>query len=303
MKAFQGPLDADWRRDLVLTDPNYIQLIPLQDIRPSEMNVRLFIERESLHGLEQRYRQYIEDEEAVLPDPPLVRFHGLTAPLELLAGHRRVQAAANVGLQLMPCRVVCLDSEAAYRIIREANNYEILTTIERAYAVAEMDRLGFSGDQIRESLGNIGLKRYLQVGRLVHPDWFTDAPKLCDPSITIWGYAATHGAEHFRYCFKQWNTGTWDEEDCQREFKRVGQAPPPEPYQAGAIMSVDPTGKVLRFRGTLDLGKLSLDEIKNEVISPLMDRLADAVEIAGLINNFGEKRNYRFAPGHEVENE
>lgn len=288
-----------WGNDLYDADPNHIEWIPLSAIVPSPMNVRLFIERESLESLERKYREYLDSPSAILPDAVVLRYRGATAPFELLAGHRRVQAANNAGMFKIPSRIVNLDDEAAYRLIREANNYEILTTVERAYAVAEMDRLGFTREQIRESLGNIGIDRYLRVGRLVHPDWFTDATKLCDPSITVWGYAAKHGPAHFRYCFEEWNRGAWDEEDCSREFRRTGTAKPPEPYQAGAILSVDKSGKVLRFRGTLDLAQMSADEMLRAVVNPFLQHLHESLIVAAQLRTFGERRNYQFSPDDE----
>src|SRR4051812_2933036 len=189
--------------------PNKNQLIHIACIAPSRANVRLFVERESLESMEAKYRAYQVDKDTVLPDPPVVRFHSLQEPLELLAGHRRLTAATNAGLKSIPCRVVKMTDEEAYRFIREANNYETLTTVERAFAVAEMDRLGFTGDDIRETMGNIGIPRYLAVGRVVNPNWFSDLEKKCDPSITLWAYALHHGEPHFHYCFKQWDSGLW----------------------------------------------------------------------------------------------
>jgi hypothetical protein len=276
--------------------PNQLQLVALAKIEPSEANVRLFVERESLESLENTYEAYARDPSSVvLPDPPTVRFRSKGQTLELLAGHRRLTAANNVGLKALPCRVVKMTDEEAYRYIRQANNYETLTTVEKAYAIAEMDRLGFSSDDIRDSMGDIGLPRYLAVGRMVHPDWFSDLEKKCDPSITLWGYALQHGATHFQTCFKHWDAGLWDEEDCHREFKRVGHARPPETYQHGVLISIDKTGTVARLRGTLDLNTMSPDELWDTVHN-FTEELYALVILSGNLNNFGPKRVMHFEP-------
>lgn len=289
-------LPKNWQEQFRPHAPNELQMVPLANIAPSNMNSRLFIERESLESLERRYEAWADGKNPgeVLPDAPTVRYNGPTKPLELLAGHRRIQAANNAGVTALYVRSVEMDDETAYRFIREANNYEILTTVERAYAIAEMDRLGFTAEQIRETMGNIGLSRYLLVGRLVHPDWFTDIDKLCDPSITVWGYAARHGVDHFRHCFEHWDQGHWDEEDCSREFRRAGVARPPEPYQAGAIMSVDESGQILRFRGTLDLNNVrDIDRLKDKLEDFILD-LKVAVTLARHRKTFGVKRKNQY---------
>ncbi len=261
------------------------------------MNARLFIERESLEALEDRYRAWDNgfNSSVVLPDPPVVRHRGPDQQLELLAGHRRLTAAHTVGVTRIPCRVVDLTDEEAFLFIREANNYEVLTTAEKAYSIAEMDRLGFSFEEIRKTMGTIGLNRYLFVGRMINPDWFSDIEKLCNPSITVWAYAARHGEKHFEHCFRQWDSGAWTEEDCNSQFRKAGTAVPPEPYQAGAIMSVDATGKVLRFRGTLDIGRLTPEQIIEKIVNPFIRDLNLAARTARGFNHFGPKRNARYS--------
>lgn len=276
--------------------PNQLQIVPLAKIEPSAANVRLFVERESLENLENTYKAYMRDPETVvLPDPPTVRFRSRILPLELLAGHRRLTAANNVGLKALPCRVVKMTDEEAYRYIRQANNYETLTTIEKAYAVAEMDRLGFPADDIRDSMGDIGLPRYLAVGRMVHPDWFSDLEKKCDPSITVWSYALQHGPAHFQHCFRQWDAGLWDEDECNREFKRLGKARPPESYQHGILISIDRTGTIARLRGTLDLNAMTREEVLDTVRN-FTDELYNLVTLAGTLGNLGPKRVMHFEP-------
>lgn len=282
--------------------PNELQMVPLSRIQPSISNVRLFVERESLESLENTYRLYAKDPSTVLPDPPTVRFFTQIGDLELLAGHRRITAANNVGLTALPCRVVTMTEEEAYRYIRQANNYETLTTVEKAYAVAEMDRLGFSTDDIRDSLGSIGLPRYLTVGRMVHPDWFSDLEKKCDPSITLWSYALQHGPAHFQYCFRHWDAGLWDEDECSRYFKRVGQVRPPESYQHGIIISVDKTGTIARLRGTLDLNAMTAEELW-DTVSDFTEELITLMSLAGNHKNFGPKRVLHFEPDYAEYNE
>jgi hypothetical protein len=287
-----------WRENFKTHAPNEIQYVPIELIEPSSMNVRLFIERESLDALETVYRAWDNgtNKDVVLPDPPVINFKGWDNLFELLAGHRRLTAAHNARITLLPVRCVTLGQEDAYKFIRQANNYETLTTIERSYAVAEMDRLGFTIDEVRETMGTIGVSRYLAVGRMVNPDWFSDIEKRCDPTITVWGYAAKHGPEHFAYCFKQWDAGLWDEEDCNKEFRRAGHSRPPEPYQAGAIISVDETGTILRFRGTLDLSIMTAEEIIDEVVTPLIRELLLTTHTAKVFGSFGPKRKGQFSP-------
>jgi hypothetical protein len=231
-----------------------------------------------------------------------LRFLHKTEKLEALAGHRRLQAANNVRVEELPCRVVQMSDEEAYKFIRLANNYEVLTTAEKAYAVAEMDRFGFEPDTIREVMGNVGLARYLAVGRAINPDWFTDAPKKCDPSITMWAYALEHGGKHFRRCFEHWDAGVWDEEDCNKNFKRLDKALPPESYQRGCVISINRDGSVLRLRGTLDLSTTDWRDIiliSEEFTNQLKERVAAAVTLG----TFGRKQVIRYQPADEEDGE
>jgi hypothetical protein len=279
---------------ILLGDPNTPQWVCLDDIVPSENNVRLFMESESLESLEGCYRGWLTDTTVVLPDSPVVRFRGYNQPLELLAGHRRVQAARNAGFRWLPVRVVEMTDEEAYRFIRQANNYETITTIEKAYAVAEMDRLGFTIAEIREVMGPISIGRYLHVGSLVNPDEFSDIEKLCDPSITLWHFAYKLGPDHFAQCFRAWNLGLWDETDCLTNFRRRGKLTTGETYESGVRVSVDKTGRVLRFRGSLDLDRVSAEELREQVIDPFLHDLMLRARNAVDYGVFGSKEVTHF---------
>jgi hypothetical protein len=107
--------------------PNTLQSIALSLVSPSEENVRLFVERESLATLRDVYRRHLKGEDVVLPDAPVVRFTGYasdnTTPLlEILAGERRLTAATLEGVQQLDMRVVNISSDEAYRFILAHND-------------------------------------------------------------------------------------------------------------------------------------------------------------------------------------
>ncbi len=250
-------------KKLKLDRPNELQLVRLRDIAPSDDNVRLFIERESLGHLRQRYRQWAQNPATVLPDPPVVRYRDGAQILELLAGHRRVEAAHMEGLDSIPARVVCMTDEEAYEFIILANQYEGVTTAELAFKAAEMERLGFERERISEVLGGVSVGRYLHVGRLLAPDLFTDEPKLCDPSITLWEEAAQHGLHHFMFCFHNWNAGVWNEEMCRKRFRTTGRPRelPLDNKAKGVRLSITKDGRQIKLIGTVDLDMWTDDEL------------------------------------------
>lgn len=280
--------------------PNELQVIPLALLAPSEHNIRLFIERESLEDLRKVYAAIREDtSSAVLPDAPLVRFRGEDQLLELLSGHRRVHAATDVGLTRLPCRVVTLSDEEAYRMIIRANQYEQITTVEIAYKAAEMDRLGFSQEEITETLGGkVGINRYLVVGRMVDPEAFTNAEKKCNPSITVWFEAAQHGKAHFDRCFLHWDAGVWDEQDCERQFRKRGKVLPQENYAKGLRLTLD--GNVCRIRGTLSFEFHTLAEMEKFANDFVGDFLV-SVQMAKRLGTFGPRKVINYVPDEPSE--
>jgi hypothetical protein len=255
-----GKLIPDW---IVHHSPDELQLIPIEFIAPSENNVRLFVERESLEELRTRYLRWMDDDSTILPDPPVVRYRGPELHLELLAGHRRLVSANDVGIEALPVRVVTMTDEEAYEFIVLANQYESVTTVELAFKAAEMERLGFEGKRIAKVLGGVSLSRYLVVGRMLHPDMFTDLVKRCNPGIALWYEAARLGRAHFVHCFHQWDAGIWNEEDCARKFRVLPgrRELPLDNKDKGIRMSVSKDGRKYKVIGTLDLDMYTDEEL------------------------------------------
>lgn len=243
---------------VILDAPNTPQPIPLRALDPSDENVRLFVERERLDTLVAIYRQWTADPSTILPDAPIVRYRGPDRNLEILAGERRIEAARIAGLREVPCRVVTLDASRAYRFIVEHNHVAGLTTVELAFRAAEMDRLGFSEEEISEALQGASPYRYIDVGRLVSPALFTDATKLCDPSIVEWYEASRFGPEHFHRCFTAWDAGLWDAERCSREFRRRADTLPIDPSERGVRVTYN--GNRLVIRGQVNLDYVTVDQ-------------------------------------------
>lgn len=269
--------------------PNELQLIPLEFVYPSEENVRLFIERQSLADLRAVYRAYNEGDDVVLPDAPILRFRGWEffehdddgtrnpgwkhPKLEILAGERRCTAATLEEVTMLPCRVVTMTDEEAYRFILSHNDVAGLTTAELAYRAAEMDRLGFSNEEISTALKGASAGRYITVGQMIDPEWFTDEPKLCDPSIIQWFEAAQYGAKHFEECFTAWNAGLWNDKQCAQRFRRRGSALPLDNAERGFRITFDDNRLVVR-------GQVDLDITEEEVAEQMIKELRGYLKIA-----------------------
>lgn len=243
--------------------PDELQDIPLNLIEPNEENVRLYLERESLSSLIDLYKS--DDPGTVLPDPPVLRYRGPNKLLELLSGERRTTAAHLAGRKSLPCRVVTLSDEEAYKYVLAANMYQDLTTVEIAYRVARMYQLGFTGAEINDLFGGISVSRYNSVGRHINPDLFTDHPKQCDPPITLWAEAAAFGGEWFHHCFVHWDRGLWDEAECERMFRRRGLDKPLDNKQKGLRLSVSSDGRIINVIGKLDLDMYEDHELREVV--------------------------------------
>jgi hypothetical protein len=258
--------------------PNDIQWAPLVSLMPSPNNVRLFIERESLDTLRGLYRRHRAGEAVVLPDPPIVRFRGWRKGggipnLEVLAGERRVTAMSLEGVELAAVRVVTMADDDAYRFILDHNDVKALSTAERAYRAAEMERLGFGETEVDAAMGGVASYRYVLVGSLIDPDWFTDDPKRCDPSIIQWHEAARFGAAHFKRCFLNWNSGAWDAAKCAAEFRRRGKKLPLDNAERGLRVTYDGASFIVR-------GKVDLSIHWEDTADAILARLAEEIENA-----------------------
>jgi hypothetical protein len=275
-----------------LHSPNELQHVPLCLVRPSKENVRLFVERESLDKLRSRYREWRSGHDVLLPDAPILRVvrgqnKDLHAPeLEILAGERRVTAAILEDLSGLDCRVVTMSDEEAYRFILDHNDVAGLTTAELAFRAAEMDRLGFSRKEISDALKGASPLRYIEVGTLINPEWFTDEPKLCDPTIVQWFEARQFGALHFESCFKNWNSGLWDAKQCAREFRRRGKDLPLDNAEKGLRVTFDSIRLVVR--GQIDLSIME-DETAQRMLDVLAKMITEAKDRLTNEGDFGDR--------------
>lgn len=250
-------------KSLIVNQPNLLQHVHLDWVEPSAQNFRLHIERTSLTKLRNLYQRYNKKPvSTVLPDFPVLRFHGYNKRLEILAGERRLTAAHLEQVELHPARIVTMSDEEAVRFIIEHNDVTRLSTAEVAYSAAELDRLGFTHDEIHDILGDIGVRRYIAVGRLISPDSFTDDPKA-EVSITTWYAAAEEGLDHFRNCFLNWNLGRWDEKECKRNFTKADRKPRSDTDAQGFRITTQ--GDRLILRGTVDLRFLDSQQARNLV--------------------------------------
>ena len=296
--------------------PNLAQRIYLGRVRPSTENCRLFVEKESLTKLRKRYADFNNGATTVLPDPPILRMvtegtvdhncldcegngadacpNNLAGPrFEILAGERRITAAKAEGLQWLPCRVVQMSDEEAYRFIIEHNAVAGLTTVELAFRAAEMDRLGFSPEEIGDVLGGVSANRYITVGMLVNPDHFSDAPKLADPSIVEWHEAALFGEEHFARCFRMWNAGVWDEKACTKHFRKRGEALPIDNAEKGFRTTFDLNKFVVRGQIDLDIMDITTAE---QILHQLATHVAFARALLREQAHFGARDVRRINP-------
>ena len=279
--------------------PNVLQTIPLEWVQPSEENVRKFIERGDLSELRAIYRAMLQGEEVVMPDAPILRFMGWNTTtgravptLHILAGERRLTAATLEGVESLPCRVVTMTDEEAFQFILAHNNVAGLTTAELAYRAAEMDRLGFSNEEISHALRGVSAGRYITVGQMIDPEWFTDEPKLCDPSIIQWFEAAQYGAKHFKECFAAWNSGLWNDKQCAQRFRRRGSALPLDNAERGFRVTFDDNRLVVR-------GQVDLDITEEDVADQMIKELRSYLQIArgkALAGDFGPRQVFIVNP-------
>jgi hypothetical protein len=232
-----------------------LTLVDLAEVRPSDLNCRLFIDTEDLRDLVAIYEDYVAEKDVVLPDPPILR--AVSEGYEILAGERRITAALMAGVIDLPCRIAEMDDEEAFRFQLAHNRNVRLTTVELAYRAAEMHRLGYSRKEIEAALPGLSYQRYVFVGGMIDRDWFTDNPKLCDPSITEWYEAAQLGRKHLKFCFYNWVSGEWDAETCAKQFRRRDDSLPLDNTEKGFRVSYNANRLVVR--GTLDLDLVDLN--------------------------------------------
>lgn len=212
-------------------------------------------------------------------------------------------AAAEVGVDALYCRVYEMTDEEAYVFIRQANRWEEITTVELARAAYELAQRGHTQKEVVATLAlpNASrggwINRYMRVGELVDPKAFTDAPKRCDPSITIWDEATRFGPDHFAACFAAWDAGLWDLDECERRFRRRGVALPLDNTQKGLRITISRDGRSLDIRGKLPLDLLSdseLREITNQATMDLQHLVRGAIHDRA--QGFGRRQVRRYNP-------
>jgi len=173
------------------------------------------------------------------------------------------------------------------------NRTQTLTTVEWAVRAVEMERRCRTEEEIEAALDGRSAYRFLTVGQLIDPTWFSDTTKLCDPSITDWYEAALRGPEHFEVCFRAWDTGLWDGERCRREFRKKGIDVPRDVTEKGVRATFSSAKFVLR--GTIDLDLY--DRATAEQILTQTKRFIDsAIEQLTTEGHFGPRTVYHINP-------
>jgi hypothetical protein len=252
-------------------ESSHLTWVELEQVRPSVNNCRLFIDTDDLKTLVGIYEQFGLGQDVVLPDAPILRKR--EGRYEILAGERRITAALMAGLVTLPCRTVEMSDEEAFLFQLSHNQTRPLTTVEVAFRAAEMERMGFTQEEIATAIPGVALGRYVTVGKMIDRDWFTDDAKQCDPSIVEWFEAAQHGRKHFRTCFYYWVTGQWDSATCSKRFRKRGEELPIDNAEKGFRV----TRNLSRFivRGTLDLDLIHLSDARK-----MLDALIEEVQLA-----------------------
>ena len=113
-----------------------IKLLPLADISPNPSQPRRFFEAEAIASLADSIRQY------GIVQPLTVRhlIHG--DKYELIAGERRLRAAALIGMETVPCVILETDeTESAALAIIENLQRENLNIFEQAEAISSLIRM------------------------------------------------------------------------------------------------------------------------------------------------------------------
>ena len=121
--------------------------VKIDEIKSSFYQPRKEIKKESLKELAQSIKEY-----GIL-EPILVRKKGKF--YEIIAGHRRVEAAKIAGLEKVPCLLVEVDDKKALPLALVENlQREDLNPIERALSFKDLiEKYGFSQKEIAKLLG------------------------------------------------------------------------------------------------------------------------------------------------------
>ena len=124
------------RQQRGIPDGAAIKLLPVKDISPNPSQPRRFFEAEAIASLADSIRQY------GIIQPLTVRhlIHG--DKYELIAGERRLRAAALIGMENVPCVILETDeTESAALAIIENLQRENLNMFEQAEAISSLIRM------------------------------------------------------------------------------------------------------------------------------------------------------------------
>ena len=124
------------RQQRGIPDGAAIKLLPVKDISPNPTQPRRFFEAEAIASLADSIRQY------GIIQPLTVRhlIHG--DKYELIAGERRLRAAALIGMENVPCVILETDeTESAALAIIENLQRENLNMFEQAEAISSLIRM------------------------------------------------------------------------------------------------------------------------------------------------------------------
>lgn len=119
-----------------IPDAAAVKMLPLADISPNPSQPRRFFEAEAIASLADSIRQY------GIIQPLTVRhlIHG--DKYELIAGERRLRAAALLGMEAVPCVILETDeTESAALAIIENLQRENLNMFEQASAISSLIRM------------------------------------------------------------------------------------------------------------------------------------------------------------------
>ena len=119
-----------------IPDAAAVKMLPREDISPNPSQPRRFFEAEAIASLADSIRQY------GIIQPLTVRhlIHG--DKYELIAGERRLRAAALLGMESVPCVILEIDeTESAALAIIENLQRENLNMFEQASAISSLIRM------------------------------------------------------------------------------------------------------------------------------------------------------------------
>jgi hypothetical protein len=111
-------------------------------------------------------------------------------PLIVVTGHRRIEAATLLRLPRVPCVVLTIGEREALLTAINDNLKRGLNSVEKAYCVEKMSRLGFSHPEIFEVMRLVGLQPHEKTMRLCRAIASSDEQTrnfLVDHSLTVNG--------------------------------------------------------------------------------------------------------------------